>query len=298
MRIDCKTSLTFTILLSLLLSLFATNCAAAEETTPQRVISLAPHITEMLFSAGAGDKIVGVVNYSDYPAAASKIDSIGDYNAVNIEKIILLKPDLIIAWKTGSRLKDVEKLKSLGFKVIYSEPYQLKDIANEIQYFGQILNTTNTANQVASQLKQQLDSLKKTYQNKPKITAFYQIWNRPLMTINGKQFISQALEICGAKNIFADLPILAAEVNLESIIKRNPDAILLGGEKAFQNQWQKNWQAFSILKAVQENQIYLLNADQFQRPTARLINGIESLCQVVDKVRNESPFKDSIHKID
>ena len=278
--------MTIVISLSMLLSYSAFNQAWSDsKTAPQRIISLAPHITEMLFSAGAGDKIIGVVAYSDFPQAALDIDSVGSYQGINIEKIILLNPDLIIAWKGGNRLKDIEKLKQLGFKVVYSKPYKLYDIPKEIRAFGEQLGTQVTANTLADALENKLQSLIKTYHTQSKVSAYYQIWNTPLMTINGEQFISQAMSICGAENIFSDLPILAAEVSIESVIQRNPDAILLGGQKQMQQGWLQAWQKWPAIGAVKNQHIYLLKADNFQRPTARLIESIEGLCQKIDQVR-------------
>lgn len=290
-KLNKKNLFLSTLLVSLSFALITTTQIKAAEIkvednkVPERVISLAPHVTEMLFSAGAGDKIVGVVAYSDFPEAALSIESVGSYNAINIEKIIQLNPDLIIAWRSGNRTRDIEKLEQLGFKVAYSEPYQLLDIVQEIRLFGQQLNTQTHANAVADRLENQLEKLQQTYQQKTKITAFYQIWNAPLMTINGKQFISQALAICGAENVFADLPILAGEVSVESVIDKNPDTILLGGEKAVQQGWLKDWQRWHTLNAVKNSQIHLLNADTFQRSTERLIDGIEELCQLIDQTR-------------
>jgi iron complex transport system substrate-binding protein len=286
LQVAKKWGMTILINLSMLLSYSAFNQAwSNSQMAPQRIISLAPHITEMLFSAGAGDKVVGVVAYSDFPKAALDIDSIGSYQAINIEKIILLNPDLIIAWKSGNRLKDIEKLEQLGFKVVYSEPYKLTDIPKEVRAFGEQLGTQVTANAVADALENKLQSLIQTYQTKPKVSAYYQIWNAPLMTINGEQSISQAMSICGAENIFADLPLLAAEVSIESVIQQNPDAILLGGQKQMQQGWLKAWQKWQTISAVKNQQIYLLKADNFQRPTARLIESIEGLCQKIDQVR-------------
>lgn len=255
------------------------------EAVPQRVISLAPHITEMLFSAGAGDKIVGVVAYSDFPKAALDIESIGSYHAINIEKIIQLNPDLIIAWKTGNRPKDIDKLQQLGFKIVFSQPFKLTDIPKEIRAFGEQLHTQSHAAKVADRLEKQLKKLSDQYQSQPQVSAFYQIWNAPMMTINGEQFISQALTICGARNVFAELPILAAEVSIESVIQKNPDIILLGGEKAMQQAWLKDWQKWQSLNAVTNKQVHLLHADTFQRSTERMIDGIEGLCQKIEQAR-------------
>lgn len=274
------------LVVSLSVALVTTTQAKAEDNkVPERIISLAPHVTEMLFSAGAGDKVVGVVAYSDFPETALSIESVGSYNAINIEKIIQLNPDLIIAWRSGNRTRDIEKLEQLGFNIAYSEPYQLTDIVQEIRLFGQQLNTQTQADAVAERLENTLSKLQQSYQHKTKVTAFYQIWNSPLMTINGNQFISQALTLCGAENVFAGLPVLAGEVSVESVIEKNPDTILLGGEQAVQQGWLTDWQRWHTLSAVKNSQIHLLNADTFQRPTERFIDGIEGLCQLIDQTR-------------
>lgn len=252
---------------------------------PLRVVSLAPHITEMIYSAGAGHLLVGAVEYSDYPEAAKAIPRVGNHHAVNLEKIISLKPDFVFVWQSSARQQDIERFKKLGFKIIYSEVKNLNDIGNQVRQFGQTLNTEQTANQNALKIEQQLAQLKQNYQNKTPISVFYQIWDKPLMTINGKQFISQGLEVCGAKNVFNELPMLAAEVNLESILKRNPELFLLGGEQQTQQNWLNKWQQIEYLTAVKNKQIKTLNADLYQRPTERFIMNLEAMCEVVDKAR-------------
>mgnify|MGYP005844608093 CR=1 FL=1 len=256
-----------------------------QHSAPQRIISLAPHITEMVFSAGAGDRLVGVVAYSDYPKAALDIAIIGGYQAVNIEKIIQLNPDLILAWKTGNRSADIEKLEKLGFTIGYSNPRKLTDISKEIRHYGQLFETQSQANRVASQLEQILQSLKRKQSQLKPVKAYYQIWNHPLMTINGEQFISQAINLCGAQNIFANLPMLVPEVSIESVMKADPEVILLGGLKKMQQGWLKDWQKWGMISAVKNAHIYPLQADTFQRPTARLINGIDDLCEIIDQAR-------------
>ncbi|NPA72998.1 MAG: cobalamin-binding protein [Gammaproteobacteria bacterium] len=263
------------------------NTAYSNEETPayQRIISLAPHITEMLYSAGAGDKIVGVVSYSDYPKAALKLPIIGGYNAINLEAIIQLNPDLILGWTSGNRLKDIERLKALGFHVQTSDVSQLEDIPNEIAYLGSLTHTQKQADKVANQLRHEISALRKQYQNTTPVSGFYEIWHQPLITMNGKQFISQALNVCGATNIFADLASLTAEVGLESLFKRNPQMLLLGGKPEFQKDWMAYWQQYTSLKAVKHKQIYALNSSHLQRPSARMIYALKGLCQTVDKAR-------------
>lgn len=257
-----------------------------ESITYERIISLAPHITELVYSAGAGEKLVGVVEYSDFPIAARKLPIVGNSATINIESIIKLSPDLIIAWESGNRIQDIERLQSLGFQVWQTEIHQLDDIPNFIKTIGEKAGTINSALVKSSEILNIINKTKQQYGNQTVVNAFYEIWHQPLMTMNGKQFISLALETCQAKNIFSDLPLLASEVNLESIIQRDPQVILLGGESAFQENWYQDWLRYTELKAIKNQQIYKLDNDKYQRPTARLIEALPELCKIIDKARN------------
>lgn len=252
----------------------------------QRIISLSPHITELLFSAGAGHKLVGRVAFSDYPPQVTEIESVGTAAAISIERIIQLQPDLIIAWQSGTRPQDVERLSQLGFNVIFSEPRKLAEIPQEIRRFGTLFHTSAHAESQALRLENLIDTLRQRYASSLPVRAFYQIWNNPLMTVNEQQFISQAMQLCGAHNIFADMPVLAGEVNMESVVDRDPQIILLGGEAAMQNQWREAWQKWHSLTAVKNQQIYTLNADFFHRPTARLIEALPHLCEKIQQARS------------
>jgi len=256
-----------------------------QDQTYQRIISLSPHITELIYSAGAGDKLVGVVEYSDFPEAAQQKPVIGRYNAINIEAIITLQPDLIIAWQSGNRVQDIERLTELGFNVWQTDIKQLQDIPWLIKEIGQKTGFAKQALSTSKTLLRQLSNLQIQYAEQPQISAFYQIWNKPLITMNGEQYISLALDICNAKNSFTDLPMLASEVSLESVMHRNPQIIFVGGKAATQQAWYNEWLNYPNIQAVQEKQIYKLDNDQYQRPTARLINGLEALCDKVDQAR-------------
>jgi len=256
-----------------------------DNITYERIISLAPHITELVYSAGAGEKLVGVVEYSDFPIAAQKLPVVGNSATINIESIIKLAPDLVIAWKSGNRIQDIKRLQSLGFEVWQTEIHQLEDIPNFIKTIGEKAGTVKTARVKSSELLNILKDTTQQYANQTAINAFYEIWHQPLMTMNSKQFISLALDTCQANNIFADLPLLASEVNLESVIQQDPQVILLGGESAFQESWYQDWLRYTELKAIKNQQIYKLDNDKYQRPTARLIEALPELCKTIDKAR-------------
>ena len=189
------------------------------------------------------------------------------------------------AWYSH-RIQDIDRLQSLGFKVWQIEIQHLEDIPNFIKTIGEKAGTIKTALVESSELLNILNNTKQQYANKTAINAFYEIWHQPLMTMNGKQFISLALEICQANNIFSDLPLLASEVNLESVIQQDPQVILLGGESAFQESWYQDWLRYTELKAIKNQQIYKLDNDKYQRPTARLIEALPELCKTIDKARN------------
>ncbi|GAB6070497.1 cobalamin-binding protein [Thiomicrorhabdus hydrogeniphila] len=269
------------------LFLFFQNYQAwsADSIAKHRIISLSPHLTELVYSAGAGQHLVGVSDYSDFPLQAKNLPSVGNSNAINIEAILALKPDLIIAWQSSSRPQDIAKLKAFGLNVWLTKINTLEDIPKLITKIGEQAGTTYLANQKAKELNLILNQLSLHYSHKQQITAFYEVWQNPLMTINGKQFISLGMNICGAKNAFADLPTLAAEINTESVIQRNPTVLLIGGQKAFQNDWKQQWFNYPFLDAVKNQQIYLLNNNLYQRPTARFIENLPNLCKLIDKGR-------------
>lgn len=270
---------------SFLISLLFTSWAVQAELAAKRIISLAPSLTELVYSAGAGDQLVGVVNYSDYPEAALSVPIVGSYNALNFEVIMQLKPDLVLAWQSGNRPQDLDRLKRLGLNLLIRDTQHLDDIANLIEEIGRLSQQTQTASAEANRLRQQLNQLRTRYQDAPKVRVFYQVWHQPTITINGEQFISQAIEVCGGQNVFADLSALAPHVNREAVIQKNPDMILLGGLDHVQQKWLKDWQKIPQLQAVQNDHIYTLNADHFQRPTARLIDALDNLCQLMDQAR-------------
>jgi len=281
------------LLLVALVSLTSFSTTGAAQTDPDvtaeqpvtRIISLAPSLTELIYSAGAGDYLVGAVSYSDYPPEAQRITRVGDFNALNIERIIELKPDLIISWHSGTSARDIQRLKQLDLPLLIRETQQLDDIPALIAEIGQLTGQQDTANNEADRLRSQLNTLGQKYEHASAVSVFYQVWHQPLITVNGEQFMGQAMALCGGVNIFADQTTLAPHVSREAVIKANPDVILLGGQPAMHQAWLKQWQALTFLTASQKQHIYLLDSDQYQRPTARLIDGLNTLCQLINQAR-------------
>ncbi|QKI89029.1 cobalamin-binding protein [Thiomicrorhabdus xiamenensis] len=278
------------LILLMLVSPHAASQNTAEESHPPRIISLAPHLTEMVYSAGAGAQLIGVVNYSDYPPEAQNLPIIGSYNAINLERIVEMRPDLILTWRSGNRLQDLQRLKALqeklGFRLHESEIETLEDIPDLIARIGQLAGTQKTADLKARQLRRQLAELRQKYASSEAVSVFYQIWNKPLITMGKNQFISLGIELCGGRNIFDDLGNLTGQVSLETVILRNPQVILLGGQKAFQNDWYQAWQKYPEVRAVKDASVYKLNNDLYQRPTERFIDALAPLCALLEQARD------------
>ena len=252
----------------------------------KRIISLAPHITESLFAAGAGDKIIGAVNYSDYPEAAKKIPRVGGYPSADLEKIISLKPDLVIAWPSGNNLKQVDKLTAFGIKVFMSEPRYPQDIAKTIQRFGVLAGTSKIANKATNEFLQHYQLLKTNYSKKKKVKVFYQIWNKPIMTINGEHLISEIISLCGGENVFANLKTLTPRISFESVLASNSEVIISGGMGKAHPEWIDEWRPWSDLPAVKNEQLYFIDPALMQRVGPRILFGADKLCEFLEKARN------------
>lgn len=250
-----------------------------------RIISLAPHATELLFAAGAGNRLVGVVKYSDYPAAALKLPLVGSYNSLDIETIVALKPDIIIAWESGNNAGNIEILKKLGIPIFFSEPQRITDIPDTIEKLGRLANTETQASKTASQFRERYAALGKRFHNRPPVKVFYQIWNSPLMTINSKQIISDVVRQCGGTNLFANLKALTPSLNLEAVLQADPQAIIASGMGNVRPVWLDEWRSWPSLDAVQHDNLYFVPSDIINRPTPRLLDGMEQICTILDQAR-------------
>lgn len=251
----------------------------------QRIVSLMPHATELLFEVGAGDHVVGAVQYSDYPEAAKRIPRVGGYSALNIEAIVALKPDLLIAWPEGNRNRELDRLKALGLPILVSDPREFKDIANALFIYGKITDNNEQAAKAIETFNKKLTYLRNTYSEQEKVSVFYQVWNAPLMTQNGNTFISRAIEVCGGINIFSDLPMTNPQVSIESILIQDPQVIVASGMGQARPEWLDDWRQYKTLQAVEANQLYHIAPELFQRPTVRFLLGTEQLCEAMQKAR-------------
>jgi len=251
----------------------------------KRIVSLMPHATELLFEIGAGDLVVGAVEYSDFPEAAKKIPRVGGYSALNIEAILALQPDMILAWPEGNRGRELEKLKDLQLPIFVSDPRDFADIVRAMSHFGIITGRQQGAEQAIDRFNQQYQRLKKDYSTQKPLQVFYQVWNAPLMSQNGDTFISRAIELCGGKNIFADLPMTNPQVSIEAILTQNPDVIVASGMGESRPEWLDDWRQYRTLKAVRNNHLVHIPPALLQRPTSRLLQGTSLLCEALQNAR-------------
>lgn len=259
------------------------------ENPAARIVSLAPHATELLFSAGVGDRVVGVVEYSNYPEQAKRIPQIGSSNQFDFERIAQLKPDLIVGWQSGNPANLVARLRRMGFAVYLSEPRTLNDITSNIERLAQLGGSEQQANKVISDFEETISQLRLRYSGEQTVTVFYEIWNEPLMTLGGKHLFSELLSLCGGKNIFSDVTTLAPQIGREAVIARNPRVILASGMGSERPEWLDEWKKWQSLDAVKHNHLYFIHPDFLQRASLRLAIGAEKLCTVVDAARSSKP---------
>jgi len=251
----------------------------------RRIVSLAPHITENVFSAGAGHLLVGAVSYSDYPESAKNIQRVGSPHSFSLETIVSLSPDLVIVWSSGVSDKATKKLLDLGLTVYMDEPRLIEDVAKSINDIGTLTGHIDTSRQVSSQFLKKFADLKQRYSHRQAVGLFYQVWNSPLMTINGKHIISDVMRLCGGRNVFSDALAIAPKINIESVLELNPSAIVASGMGEVRPEWLDGWQAWPHLSAVKNNHLFFVHPDLLQRHTVRILQGAEILCEKLEKVR-------------
>ena len=251
----------------------------------RRIVALAPHSVENLFSAGAGGALVGRISASDYPPQALDVPLVGSFNAYSLEAIARAQPDLIVMWASGNGAGTLEKLEVLGIPVFVSEPRRLEDIPRDIRALGRLAGTEPASEVAALRLENAFVELRERYAHKAPLRVLYEIWNDPLQTINGEHIISQVIALCGGRNIFADVATLAPRVSVESVLVRAPQAIVASGMRDSRPQWLDDWRRYENLPAVRNNGLFFVDPDLLERPTARVLQGAQSLCEQLDTLR-------------
>lgn len=253
------------------------------EAPAERVVALAPHIVEMLYAVEAGERLVGVLQGSDYPEAAKQVSRVGSYRGIALEAIMAREPDLVVTWRSGTPRSVVERLKALGVTVYESEPRRLDDVADDLRDLGRLTGHSETARRAAGAFELRLAASRQTLSETPRV--FYQLGHNPLTTLGDGHIITQAIRHCGGKPLFADRSVLVPEIGREALIEARPEVIL---SAAPSDDWQRAWQGQDWLPAVRDGHLYTLDPDPISRPGPRLVEGIEQVCQALERA-SQSP---------
>ncbi|NBA13329.1 ABC transporter substrate-binding protein [Aeromonas caviae] len=248
-------------------------------TTPQRIISLTPHLTELLYDIGAGDRIVATDDASDFPPEVAPLPRVANYRSINLEALLAQNPDLVVAWRSAQSrmLAPVEKL---GIPVFYSEPTDFASLADEMRSLGRLLGTLQKADQQADAYLARLDALTQRYGKPKPVSVFYQLWYPPLTSVNDSTWPGRAIKLCGGRNIMADANTPYPQVGLEQVIKANPGLILAGSRDPAV---LAHWRQWSMLDAVKQQRLVLINPDELHRFTPRALNAVEQLCEAIEQ---------------
>lgn len=259
----------------------------------RRIVSLAPHVTELLYAAGGGDRIVGTVSYSDYPPQARDLPRVGDNKALDLERIAALKPDLIVVWRHGNAQKQTDRLRALGLPLFFSEPRKLESIPENLEKLGKLMDTGPVATRAAADFRQQVETLRKTYANRPPVTVFYQVWQQPLMTLNGQHMVSDMLALCGGRNLFGNEPPLVPTVSVEAVVAGNPEAMMTAGLGATRPDKPladfSMWEKWRSVTAVARNNLFIIDGDLVNRAGPRVVQGAAQICKDLDIARSRRP---------
>lgn len=251
----------------------------------KRIVALSPGATELLFAAGAGEHMAAAVSFSDYPPAARQLPRVGSYKRLDLEAILALQPDLIVAWGSGNPMGEVERLIEMGFAVYVSEPHRFDDVGSTIERFGKLAGTEAVAAGTANGFRAGIAVLKERYANAAPVTVFYQVWEDPLMTVNDEHLISEAIRTCGGVNVFGGLSSLAPRISREAVLKQNPEVIVAGGMGEDNPTWLEPWKTFKSLHSVQQDNLFFVAPSTLQRPTPQMLAGTRTLCQHLDTAR-------------
>lgn len=253
-------------------------------TRPSRIVALSPHLAEIVYAAGAGSQLAAVVRYSDYPEAAARLPRVGDATRVDMERIVMLKPDLILGWRSGNPRGDLERLEGRGFPLFVTEPARLADIARLVRAVGLLAGTARIAAEAASTFERELEVLRLRYSARPVVRVFYEIWHRPLLTVNGRHLISDVLALCGGVNVFADAAVLTPAVSLEAVLAARPDVVLGGSSATRPEQLAAEWRGAPVA-ALRELPVRYVPPDLIQRQTPRIVQGARLVCEQLEDIR-------------
>ncbi|MCH2558802.1 MAG: cobalamin-binding protein [Alcanivorax sp.] len=255
------------------------------EQPARRIVALSPGATELLYDAGAGDRLVGAVSFSDYPSEAKALPRVGSYKRLDLEAILALKPDLVVAWVSGNPATQVERLETLGLNVYRGEPLRFAEVADTLERLAVLAGTEPAGRAAAARFRDGITELRDRFAGADPVTVFYEVWEEPLMTVNGEHLISEAIRTCGGVNVFADLPGLAPRIGTEAVIAADPEAIVAGGMGENNPAWLTPWKRFRALTAVQRENLFFVPPSTLQRPTPQMLEGTRLLCDHLERAR-------------
>ena len=253
---------------------------------PLRIVSLTPGATETLFAAGAGAQVIATVEYSDEPPAARTIARLGDWAALDMERLVAARPDVVVAWPAGGNPAQRRKLLDLGFPVYQQQVDRLADLPGSVRRLGALAGTEAAAGRAARELEVRLAALTRTYADGAggggrRPTVLLQVWNRPIFTVGGRQLMSDALAVCGARNVFADLPEPSPVVDVEAVIARNPDIIVAVAPPGEGGEWVADWRRFGMLAAVRSGRVVAFEDQSLSRLGPSVLDATEHLCRTI-----------------
>jgi iron complex transport system substrate-binding protein len=263
----------------------------------QRIVALAPHAVELAYAAGGGAKLVGAVSYSDYPSAAKALPRVGSNTSLDLERIVALKPDLVLVWRHGNGMRQLDRLRALGIPLYFSEPRKLDDVATDLVALGTLMGTQATAQAAAADFRAKIAALRARYASRSPVSVFYEVWSDPLMTLNGTHIISDVIALCGGRNVFANLAPLVPTISTEAVVAADPEAIVTTSSGATQADAPlpslAAWHAWPRMTAVARGNLFAIDGDLLTRPAPRLTQGAELLCRDLQLARERRPGADA-----
>jgi vitamin B12 transport system substrate-binding protein len=259
---------------------FLLLCLALPATAQLRVVSLAPSLTEIMLDLGADDLLVGVLDGGERPAALAGLPSVGRYGQLQAESLLSLKPDLVLLWPDSVGAAGREQLKKLAIAQLVVEPRDLSQLAQSFIEIGERVGRAEQGRELAGRFESGLAELRQRYRREVPLKVFYQVWDQPLYTLGGGQIVSDALKVCGAENVFADLGLPAPQVGIEAVLQRNPEVILVS-EPAQAGAWK----AWSQLAAVRKGQVWPVPDRGLERPSFQMLGATEKLCRLLEAAR-------------
>lgn len=251
----------------------------------ERIATLSPGATELTYAAGAGDKVVAVVSYSDYPPEAKQVPSVGSHTRVDLETLVSLRPDLVIGWVTGNPAEQLETIEALGMPVFYIEPRDFEGVSTAIERLATLADTRREGDRVAQAFRDGMSELADQHADAERVSVFYQVWDEPLMTVNDAHLIGKVIELCRGQNVFGEQSRLVPRIDDESVLDVDPEAIIAGGMGEENRHWLTHWTRYPGLTAVTRENLFFVPPSLIQRPTPRLLEGSRLLCDKLEVAR-------------